>query len=212
MATEIHICDGQVQTGPLLNEPMQVATVPPNGLGVWVMGFVGRDSERFRKVTLTSDDIANRTVADGALPYDGDWWLLGIASEAFSLGDACRFDSSFDLSISRAGPLPHQLEADYDYLLSLPGVHFLLADHATARKTTMTDLLVREFKPWGLSERVLVDCPERVILWGQRSSPGTISFPSNLCEEPEEIAQSSNFVGLGSLRYASERYVVSAAK
>ena len=57
------IREGQVLTGPLLSEPMQVETVRANGPGVWVAGLVGQRSERFRRVTLTSDDISNLTIA-----------------------------------------------------------------------------------------------------------------------------------------------------
>ena len=44
---------GQVLTGPLFNEPMRVETVQPYGLASWVVGLVGIQSERFRKVTLS---------------------------------------------------------------------------------------------------------------------------------------------------------------
>jgi hypothetical protein len=63
------------------------------------------------------------------------------------------------VSISRVDPLPHQLEAVYEYLLKLPRVRFLLADDAGAGKTIMAGLLIRELKLRGLAERVLVVCP-----------------------------------------------------
>ncbi len=49
--------------------------------------------------------------------------ILGL--HAYSLGIAYEFDPYFGLSISRVDPLPHQLEAVYDYLLKLPRVRFL---------------------------------------------------------------------------------------
>ena len=49
-----------------------------NGAGVWVAGLVGRRSERFRRVTLTADDLASLTIADSALSYDGDGRLLRL--------------------------------------------------------------------------------------------------------------------------------------
>ena len=63
MTAEAPIHEGQVLTGPLFSEPMQVETVRSNGPGVWVAGLVGRRSEQFRRVTLTSDDIVNLTIA-----------------------------------------------------------------------------------------------------------------------------------------------------
>jgi hypothetical protein len=42
---------GQILVGPLFNEPMRVETVQSNGTASWIVGFVGANSERFRKVT-----------------------------------------------------------------------------------------------------------------------------------------------------------------
>ena len=65
-------------------------------------------------------------------------------------------------------PLPHQLEAVYEYLLKLPSVRFLLADDAGAGKTIMAGLLVRELKLRGLAERILVVCPANLTFQWQR--------------------------------------------
>ena len=98
------------------------------GPGVWVAGLVGRRSERFRRVRLTSEDASKLTIADPTLSYQGDGRLLRTALQAYSLGIGYEFDPYFGLSISRVDPLPHQLEAIYEHLLKLPSVRFLLAD------------------------------------------------------------------------------------
>ena len=168
LSAGIAIREGQVLTGPLFSEPMQVETVRSNGPDIWVAGLVGQRSERFRRVTLTSDDISNLTIADSALSYDGDGRLLRIGLQAYTLGIAYEFDPYFGLSISRVDPLPHQLEAVYEHLLKLPSVRFLLADDAGAGKTIMAGLLVRELKLRGLIERVLVVCPANLTFQWQR--------------------------------------------
>ena len=131
-------------------------------------GLVGQRSEQFRRVTLTSDDISNLSIAQSVLSYDGDGRLLRIALQAYSLGIAYEFDPYFGLSISRVDPLPHQLEAVYEYLLKLPSVRFLLADDAGAGKTIMAGLLVRELKLRGIIERILVVCPANLSFQWQR--------------------------------------------
>ena len=166
--TETVIQEGQILAGPLFAEPMRVETVRPNGLDAWVAGLVGLRSEQFRRVTLTSGDIANLTIADTALSYAGDGRLLRLALQAWMLGIAYEFDPYFGLSISRVDPLPHQLEAVYEHLLKLPTVRFLLADDAGAGKTIMAGLLVRELKLRGLIERVLVVCPANLSFQWQR--------------------------------------------
>ena len=160
--------EGQILSGPLFSEPMRVETVRSNGPGAWVAGLVGLQSEQFRRVTLTADDISDLCIADTALSYDGDGRLLRLGLQAYSLGIAYEFDPYFGLSISRVDPLPHQLEAVYEYLLKLPSVRFLLADDAGAGKTIMAGLLVRELKLRGLAERTLVVCPANLTFQWQR--------------------------------------------
>src|SRR4030043_1932923 len=70
------IREGQILTGALFNEPMRVETVRSNGLDTWVAGLVGTQSERFRKVTLSSNDIKSLTIIDSTYSYTGDGNLL----------------------------------------------------------------------------------------------------------------------------------------
>ena len=168
MAGEIHLREGRVLTGPYFSEPMLVETVRENGSGVWMVGMVGQHSERFRRVTLTEEDISELTIAEAVLSYSGDGRRLRLALQAYALGIAHEFDPYFGLSISRVDPLPHQLEAVYDHLLKLPSVRFLLADDAGAGKTIMAGLLIRELKLRGLVERILVVCPANLSFQWQR--------------------------------------------
>jgi superfamily II DNA or RNA helicase len=162
------IIPGQILSGPQFNEPMRVETVRSNGLNAWIVGLVGTHSERFRSVTLSTSDLNSLTIYETACTFDGDGKLLRVALQAYSLGIAYEFDPYFGLSISRVDPLPHQLEAIYDYLLKLPRVRFLLADDAGAGKTIMAGLLVRELKLRGLAERILIVCPANLAFQWQR--------------------------------------------
>ena len=168
MTTAPFIAEGQTLVGPQFAEPMRVETVRRTGPGAWEAGLVGTRSERFRRVTLTAEDIAGLAIADAARSYQGDGRLLRLALQAHALGIAYEFDPYFGLSISRVDPLPHQLEAVYEHLLKLPTVRFLLADDAGAGKTIMAGLLVRELKLRGLVERVLVACPANLAFQWQR--------------------------------------------
>ena len=168
MTIDTTIREGQVLTGPLFNEPMRVETVRPNGPDSVEAGLVGQRTERFRRVTLTLVDLADLTIADATWPYDGDGSLLKLGLQAYSLGIAHEFDPYFGLSISRVDPLPHQLEAVYEYFMKLPSVRFLLADDAGAGKTIMAGLLIRELKLRGLAERILVVCPANLAFQWQR--------------------------------------------
>src|SRR5579885_1729301 len=160
--------EGQILTGPLFNEPMRVETVRSNGPDTWIAGLVGAQSERYRKVTLTSQDLEKLVILDTAYGFDGDGRLLRLGIQAYSLGIAYEFDPYFGLSISRVDPLPHQLEAVYDYLLKLARVRFLLADDAGAGTPIMAGLLIRELELRGLAERILIVCPANLAFQWQR--------------------------------------------
>lgn len=159
---------GQTLIGPMFSEAVRVETVVPAGVGAWAVGVVGAQTERFRRVTLTTSDIASIRVLEERRGLDGDGALLRLGVQAYSLGIAHEFDPYFGLSISRVDPLPHQLEAVYDYLLKLPSVRFLLADDAGAGKTIMAGLLIRELKLRGLLERILVVVPSNLAFQWQR--------------------------------------------
>jgi len=165
-AGRIH--EGCIVVGPLFNEPMRVETVRAGGDDTWTIGLVGTHSERFRKVTLSAHDIEGLAILDAGFSYDGEGGLLRLGLQAYALGIAWEFDPYFGLSISRVDPLPHQLEAVYDYLLKVARVRFLLADDAGAGKTIMAGLLIRELQLRGLAERILVICPANLSFQWQR--------------------------------------------
>src|SRR5262252_2606393 len=159
---------GHILTGTLFSEPMRVETVRAHGPDIWELGLVGTQSEKFRKVTLTAQDLASVTVQDTTKSYDGDGQLLRLGLQAYALGIGYEFDPYFGLSISRVDSLPHQLEAVYDHLLTLARVRFLLADDAGAGKTIMAGLLIRELKLRSLVERILIVCPANLTFQWQR--------------------------------------------
>jgi superfamily II DNA or RNA helicase len=167
-ATDLPLAEGQIVSGTLFSEPMRVESIRSNGPDSWVVGLSGVRTEKFRKATLTGKDIESLQVSHLIPTYAGDGNLLKIGIQAYSLGIAYEFDPYFGLSISRVDPLPHQLEAVYDYLLKLARVRFLLADDAGAGKTIMAGLLIRELKLRGLAERILIVCPANLTFQWRR--------------------------------------------
>jgi SNF2 family DNA or RNA helicase len=81
---------------------------------------------------------------------------------------AYEYDPYFTLSIARVDPLPHQLEAVYDYFLRQPRIRFLLADDPGAGKTIMAGLLIKELKIRGLIKRTLIVTPANLTFQWQR--------------------------------------------
>jgi len=159
---------GQILKSNLFSEPMRVEIAIQVGIGTWRLGLVGTLTEKFRSVTLSADQLPLLQFIEPAQSFNGDGNLLRLGLQAHSLGIAFEFDPYFGLSMSRVDPLPHQLEAIYEYMLKLPRVRFLLADDAGAGKTIMAGLLLRELKLRGLVERTLVVCPANLAFQWQR--------------------------------------------
>ena len=162
----VHV--NQIISSPLFNEPMKVLTISPGGNEVFMLGLVGTKSQTFRQVNLTIPQIEELEIIDSVYTYAGNANLLRLGLQAYMLGIAYEFDPYFGLSISRVDPLPHQLEAVYDYFLKLARIRFLLADDAGAGKTIMAGLLIKELKLRGLAERILVVCPSNLSFQWQR--------------------------------------------
>jgi superfamily II DNA or RNA helicase len=117
---------------------------------------------------LTPDQLARLTISAEQEPFDGDARLFRLGVEAHRLGLAYEYDPFFSLSIARVDPLPHQLEAVYDYFLRLPRIRFLLADDPGAGKTIMAGLLLKELKARGLIRRTLIVTPANLTFQWQR--------------------------------------------
>ena len=162
---EIHV--GSVITGPLLPEPVEVLAVVPLGESVKLIGK-GCKTGLVHEPVLTRAQLAQLAFTPLREPFDGDPALFRLGIEAQRLGLAYEYDPYFSLSIARVDPLPHQLEAVYDYFLKLPRIRFLLADDPGAGKTIMAGLLLKELKARGLVQRTLIVAPANLSFQWQR--------------------------------------------
>src|SRR3954465_13748572 len=162
---EIHV--GSVVSGPLLPEPVEVIAIVPLGDSIKLVGK-GRKTGLVRDPILTRDQLAQLCCSPLHTAFDGDPTLFRLGIEAQRLGLAYEYDPYFSLSIARVDPLPHQLEAVYDFFLKAPRIRFLLADDAGAGKTIMAGLLLKELKARGLVKRILIITPASLSFQWQR--------------------------------------------
>ncbi len=153
--------------GPLLPEPVEVLTVIPMGASVKLVA-VGLRTKTVHQPVLDAEQVAQLVVTPKDEPFDGDAAKFRLGIEAHRLGLAYEYDPYFSLSIARVDPLPHQLEAVYEYFLKLPRIRFLLADDPGAGKTIMAGLLLKELKIRGLVQRVLIVTPANLTFQWQR--------------------------------------------
>ena len=110
---------------------------------------------------LYRDDEASLEVVEGGLPwsFDADGQLFRLVSEAQRIRWAHLFDPALAVHTSIVDPLPHQITAVYESMLTRQPLRFLLADDPGAGKTIMAGLLMKELIARGDLERCLVVCP-----------------------------------------------------
>ena len=153
--------------GPFFPEPVQVIVILPMGDSVKLVGKGLRSGQVYETI-LSPEQLALLEVTPQEEPFDGDARKFRLGIEARRLGLAYEYDPYFSLSIARVDPLPHQLEAVYDYFMKLPRIRFLLADDPGAGKTIMAGLLIKELKIRGLIQRTLIVTPANLSFQWQR--------------------------------------------
>jgi superfamily II DNA or RNA helicase len=154
--------------GSLFPEMVKVIAVIPMGDSLKLI-CEGLTTGKVHQPILTPEQIKILEVLPSEdRPFDGDAAKFRLGIEALRLELAYEYDPYFSLSIARVDPLPHQLEAVYDYFLKLPRIRFLLADDPGAGKTIMAGLLIKELKIRGLIKRTLIVTPANLCFQWQR--------------------------------------------
>ena len=158
---------GSIVTGPMFPEAVQVIVTIPMGESIKLIGK-GLKTGKVHEPILDREQFSKLTITPEKEPFDGDARKFRLGVEALRLALAYEYDPYFSLSIARVDPLPHQLEAVYDYFIKLPRVRFLLADDPGAGKTIMAGLLLKELKIRGLIKRTLIVAPANLCFQWQR--------------------------------------------
>ena len=141
--SELDIQANTLLRGSIFPELVKVIAIIPMGDLVKLI-CEGMSSGKVHQPILTQKQIAQlEIIPPDKKPFDGDAVRFRLGIEALRLGLAYEYDPYFSLSIARVDPLPHQLEAVYDYFLRLPRIRFLLADDPGAGKTIMAGLLIK---------------------------------------------------------------------
>lgn len=158
---------GVVLRGSIFPEPVQVIVAATMGGAVKLTGK-GLRTNQVYELILNADQLAQLEASPEREPFDGDPLRFRLGIEALRLGLAHEYDPYFSLTIARVDPLPHQLEAVYDYFMKQPRIRFLLADDPGAGKTIMAGLLLKELKVRGLAKRTLIVAPANLTFQWQR--------------------------------------------
>ncbi|MBI4295298.1 MAG: DUF3883 domain-containing protein [Chloroflexi bacterium] len=107
------------------------------------------------------------------------------------------FSPTFGVETAMIDPVPHQISAVYQHMLSQPRLRFLLADDAGAGKTIMTGLYVREMLNRRLIRRVLIVPPAGLVGNWKRELRTLFSLQFREVTGPD-CRLDNPFVGIGS--------------
>jgi len=159
---------GVLVKGPMLPEPIQIVLIQPLGSVVKIGGKGLYDKDKYYERILDKVQISQLQILPAHDVFNGNAERFRLGIEAIRLALAYEYDPYFSLSVAKVDPVPHQLEAVYDYMLPLPRIRFLLADDAGAGKTIMAGLLLKELKFRGLAKRTLIVTPANLMFQWQR--------------------------------------------
>src|SRR5690606_30591629 len=126
--------------------------------------------------------------------FDADGALFRLVSEAHRIRLAHLFDPVLAVHTSLVDPLPHQITAVYEEMLTRQPLRFLLADDPGAGKTIMAGLLIRELIARGDLQRCLVVCPGSLAGQWQDELYRRFSLPFEiLTNDKLEAARTGNW-------------------
>jgi len=153
--------------GSIFPEPVQVLAVVLMGTSLKLIG-TGINTNHTYQLIVNAEQLEQLESTPEKEPFDANSQNFRLGVEALRLGLAYEYDPYFALAIARVDPLPHQLEAVYEYFLKQPRIRFLLADDPGAGKTIMAGLLIKELKIRGLVKRTLIITPANLTFQWQR--------------------------------------------
>src|SRR6058998_3646247 len=139
-----------------------VTVVNVHWFGSEAMELTYKDpSGRVANTLLYRHDEPRLEVVEQGRPwsFDGDGALFRLVSEAQRIRLAHLFDPVLAVHTSMVEPLPHQITAVYEEMLSRQPLRFLLADDPGAGKTIMAGLFIKELMVRGDLRRCMIVCP-----------------------------------------------------
>lgn len=164
MAKLEEIKPGSSVKGILPSETVSIIQTKDHGPGILEVTY--KDAQgRLGHELLFRDRESTLEVSgsDRLWAFDGDGHLLRLVSEAHRIRLAYLFDPLLAVHTSLVEPLPHQITAVYQEMLTRQPLRFLLADDPGAGKTIMAGLLIKELFIRGDLRRCLIVCPGSLV-------------------------------------------------
>jgi SNF2 family DNA or RNA helicase len=190
MASLEELTRGVMIKGILPNQNITVIDAKWYEGDVIELTYKDADGQPYTELLLRDRESTLEIVQEGRpWSFDGDGALLRLVSEAHRIRLAHLFDPLLAVHSSLVEPLPHQIMAVYDEMLTRQPLRFLLADDPGAGKTIMAGLLIRELLIRGDLQRCLIVCPGSLAIQWQEELSQKFHLPFEiLTNERIEVA------------------------
>jgi len=149
---------GHIIQSPRWPEPVEVKLVEDMGDYVHLVGATTGSGEHVDQL-IPREELAQLQVALVETDFAASPREVFLGLEARRYRFASLYDPLLAMNTSKVDALPHQIEAVYGYVLSLPRIRFLIADDPGAGKTIMAGLVLKELKLRHLARRILIVVP-----------------------------------------------------
>lgn len=156
---------GQRLRGLLPGQTVTLIAIDPIDAELFEV-FYRDDSGRSGARAITDADVVRFEVVgdfDSAPAFDADPDEFRLAAEALRIKYAALYDPMVAVNSSDVDPLPHQIRAVYEELLSRIPLRFLLADDPGAGKTIMAGLYLKELILRSDCERAIIVAPGGLV-------------------------------------------------
>jgi len=164
------LLEGVIVKGPYWSEEVRIHVLKTVGTRIKIIGTGIKTKKSYQAVYSKDEFLTNVEIIGGieGPKFTANPKQFRLALEAKRIKLSYEFDPLFAVGVSKIEPLPHQIEAVYDYLLKKPRIRFLLADDPGAGKTIMAGLLLKELKYRKAIDKVLIVTPPALITQWER--------------------------------------------
>lgn len=158
------ISKGALISGIEEGRVVRVVSADPLGDNAMTVVYKSDDGRLGERVLFRSDE-AKLSIASAGRPwsFDADGADFKLAAEAYRINLAHLFDPMMAVHTSNVQPLPHQITAVYESMLSKQPLRYVLADDPGAGKTIMAGLLIRELLMRADAARILIVSPGSLV-------------------------------------------------
>ena len=172
---------GAAVNGILAHQPVTIRQVQRFGDDVLSVTFVDPEGRPGEELLYRDRETGLSLVQQNRpLSFTADGTLFRLVSEAQRLRYAFLFDPHIAVNTSAVEPLPHQITAVYETMLTRQPLRFLLADDPGSGKTIMAGLLIKELIIRGDVDRCLIVAPGSLVEQWQDEMDEKFNLPFDI--------------------------------